>query len=241
METENTINDNIAVSLEVVWQDSFKKHDARMSELGTEGGHLDCLVRANVGELFQFKVRLPSGHWIPFQGVVTYDDYPVGFGFRFVNLNNDTRNIIRQTIAGKKNPMPEMAPSAPQPQIAAPLNPPVLVETQTPPREISGRILIAEDDLLTLRILSTIVISEHYAVVTAQDGREAFRILREESNFSAAIFDMNMPHLDGLDLINYMKTDDRLSRIPIGMVTAEQDPKIWNDSLAAGALSLIHI
>ena len=44
-----------------------------------------------------------------------------------------------------------------------------------------------------------------------------------------------MPHLDGMDLIHYMKTDDRLSHIPIGMITAEQDPKIWDDSLAAGA------
>ena len=53
--------------------------------------------------------------------------------------------------------------------------------------------------------------------------------------FCAAIFDMMMPHLLGMDLIHYMKTDARLSHIPIGMVTAEQDPKIWNDSVAAGA------
>jgi CheY-like chemotaxis protein len=32
-----------------------------------------------------------------------------------------------------------------------------------------------------------------------------------------------------------MKTDSRLSRIPIGMITAEQDPKIWDESVAAGA------
>ena len=46
---------------------------------------------------------------------------------------------------------------------------------------------------------------------------------------------MMMPHLDGLGLIRYAKTDSRLRHIPIGMITAEQDPKIWDDSVAAGA------
>lgn len=32
-----------------------------------------------------------------------------------------------------------------------------------------------------------------------------------------------------------MKTDARLGQIPIGMITAEQDPKIWDDSVSAGA------
>ena len=49
------------------------------------------------------------------------------------------------------------------------------------------------------------------------------------------MFDMNMPHLLGMDLIHFMKTDDRLRDIPVGMITAEQDPKIWDDSVAAGA------
>jgi len=43
-----------------------------------------------------------------------------------------------------------------------------------------------------------------------------------------------MPHLDGIDLLNYTKTNDRLRDIPIGMITAEQDSKVWGDSMAAG-------
>jgi CheY-like chemotaxis protein len=49
--------------------------------------------------------------------------------------------------------------------------------------------------------------------------------LQHDADFSAAVFDMMMPHLLGMDLIHYMKTDARLSHIPIGMITAEQDPK----------------
>jgi CheY-like chemotaxis protein len=46
---------------------------------------------------------------------------------------------------------------------------------------------------------------------------------------------MMMPHLQGLDLILYMKADERLRRIPVGMITAERNPKVWDDSIAAGA------
>lgn len=222
MHEQNNTNETAVVSLEVVWQDSSRKHDARMSELSLKGGHIDCISRASVGELVGFKLRLPSGHWVPFHGKVTYDDYPVGFGFEFIDLTDETRAIIKRVVNGKLNELSAAKPDAARP-----------ADRQT--AEKFSRILIAEDDMMTLRMLSAIVESLTYKVVTARDGREAFRILQQDSDFNAAVFDMNMPHLDGLDLINYMKTDDRLKGIPVGMVTAEQDPKIWDESIAAGA------
>jgi CheY-like chemotaxis protein len=89
---------------------------------------------------------------------------------------------------------------------------------------------------MTLRLVTVIAEAHGCEVISAVDGREAFRILQHDADFSAAIFDMMMPHLHGMDLIHYLKTDERLKRIPIGMITAEQDPKIWNESVAAGAL-----
>ena len=99
----------------------------------------------------------------------------------------------------------------------------------------SNRVLIADDDPMTLEVLRAIIETQGYEVISAADGREAFRVLQYDSDFNFAIFDMKMPHLDGLDLIQYMKTDTRLERIPIAMITAERDPKIWDDSVAAGA------
>ena len=89
--------------------------------------------------------------------------------------------------------------------------------------------------LLTLRMVTAIIETQGYDVVAVNDGREALQLLQQESMFSAAIFDMKMPHVQGLDLILYMKADERLRRIPVGMITAEQDPKVWDDSVTAGA------
>ena len=98
------------------------------------------------------------------------------------------------------------------------------------------RILVADDDPAILRLVSTILEKENFSVVTARDGREAYKILQTDSNFTAAILDVVMPHISGTELVRFMKTEDRLMRIPVMMMTAEQDPKLSTDSFSAGAV-----
>jgi two-component system response regulator MtrA len=98
------------------------------------------------------------------------------------------------------------------------------------------RILVADDDPAILRLVETILEKEKYSVVTARDGREAYKILQSDPHFTAAILDVVMPHISGTELVKYMKTDKRLTGIPVMMMTAEQDPKLSFDSFAAGAV-----
>lgn len=98
------------------------------------------------------------------------------------------------------------------------------------------RILVADDDPAILRLVTAIVQKEGYAVVAARDGREAYKILQADSDFIAGIFDVVMPHIQGPELVRYMKTEKRLMRIPVMMMTAEQNPKLSSDSFAAGAV-----
>jgi CheY-like chemotaxis protein len=98
----------------------------------------------------------------------------------------------------------------------------------------SNRILVAEDDAVIMRMVTAILEKEGYLVVPACDGREAFRILQADADFAAAIFDMHMPHLLGLDVISHMQTERRLRRIPV-MMTAEQDLTACSRFFAAGA------
>jgi two-component system, chemotaxis family, chemotaxis protein CheY len=101
------------------------------------------------------------------------------------------------------------------------------------------RVLVADDDPVMRLLLTKILKQQECEVVVATDGREAFRILQTDSRFSAAIFDMSMPYLEGLDLIRYMRTENRLIRIPIMMITAEQDLKLMTDSFSAGATAFL--
>jgi CheY-like chemotaxis protein len=98
------------------------------------------------------------------------------------------------------------------------------------------RMLVADDDPAILRLITTILEKENFNVVMARDGREAYKILQSDPNFTAAILDVVMPHISGPELVRYMKSEERLKRIPVMMMTAEQDPKLSSDSFSAGAI-----
>ncbi|HEU4597453.1 MAG TPA: response regulator [Pyrinomonadaceae bacterium] len=98
------------------------------------------------------------------------------------------------------------------------------------------RILVADDDPAILRLVTAIVEKEGYAVEPARDGREAYKLLQAGNDFVACVFDVMMPHIQGPELVRYMKTEKRLMRIPVMMMTAEQNPKLSSDSFAAGAV-----
>jgi CheY-like chemotaxis protein len=98
------------------------------------------------------------------------------------------------------------------------------------------RILVADDDPAILRLVTAIVEKEGYKVVPARDGKEAYKILQSDSEFIAGIFDVVMPHIQGPELVRYMKTEKRLMKIPVMMMTAEQNPKLSSDSFSAGAV-----
>jgi CheY-like chemotaxis protein len=98
------------------------------------------------------------------------------------------------------------------------------------------RILVADDDPAILRLVQTILEKDNYTVVIAKDGREAYKLLQRDTDFIAAVLDVVMPHISGPELVRYMKTEKRLMKIPVMMMTAEQDPKLSSDSFAAGAV-----
>lgn len=216
--------EQVNVSLDVVWHGRSGKYDARLSEISLEGCFIASMGQETLGETINFKVHLPSGPWITLEGEVIHQEYPIGFEVRFNNLAEVNRRLLVQVIAAHGGKQAQQILKEQTAQAPAQV-----------PRTGKRRVLVADDDAMTLRMVTVIAETQGYEVVSAADGREAFRILQQDTDFSAAIFDMMMPHLHGMDLIHYMKTDARLSHIPIGMITAEQDPKIWDESVAAGA------
>jgi CheY-like chemotaxis protein len=97
------------------------------------------------------------------------------------------------------------------------------------------RILVADDDPVIRLLVTSIVKKEGYTPVVVEDGREAYRVLQSDADFGAAIFDMMMPHLEGMDVIRHMRTERRLMRIPVMLITSERDFGLLTESFAAGA------
>ena len=102
-----------------------------------------------------------------------------------------------------------------------------------------AKILVADDDPAILRLVKAILEKEGYEVITARDGKEAYKMLQTGEPFVAAIFDVVMPYIQGTELVRYMQSEKRLMKIPVIMMTAEQNSRLSSDSFAAGAVAFL--
>lgn len=84
------------------------------------------------------------------------------------------------------------------------------------------RLLVVDDEPFNLEIIAEHLEGDHYDIVTAADGEEAWRILKEASgdDFDALILDRMMPRLDGLELLKRVKQEVRFRHLPVIMQTA---------------------
>ncbi|MGC2236534.1 MAG: response regulator [Pyrinomonadaceae bacterium] len=101
------------------------------------------------------------------------------------------------------------------------------------------QILVADDDPAILRLVKAIVEKEGYAVISARDGKEAYKILQSGEPFVAAIFDVVMPYIQGTELAKHMQSEKRLMKIPVIIMTAEQNPRLSGESFSSGAVAFL--
>ena len=81
-------------------------------------------------------------------------------------------------------------------------------------------ILLAEDEPIQRRQLARVLNNEGYVVLQASTGREAIRILNEQS-VDIVLTDLKMPELDGVSLLNYIKAN--FSQVLVAIITAHPD------------------
>lgn len=83
-----------------------------------------------------------------------------------------------------------------------------------------AKILIADDDPDFVEVMRTILASEGYDVVSAKDGDEALRIMREDG-VDVILLDIMMASiLDGVSVAHEMQRDAALKRIPIVIISS---------------------
>jgi signal transduction histidine kinase/CheY-like chemotaxis protein len=87
-----------------------------------------------------------------------------------------------------------------------------------------GRVLVIDDDPASLEMLRRLLAGEGYAVAVAEDGFSGLRLARE-SRPDVIILDVLMPRLDGWSVLEQLKSDRELRRIPVVMVTFVDEPR----------------
>lgn len=97
------------------------------------------------------------------------------------------------------------------------------------------RILIAEDDPVSSRILCATLVKWGHEVVATSNGREAWAALREEGAPSLAILDWMMPEMDGLEVCRNVRRLETASSIYLILLTARSLKEDVIEGLEAGA------
>ncbi|MFQ3573143.1 MAG: response regulator [Thermodesulfovibrionales bacterium] len=95
------------------------------------------------------------------------------------------------------------------------------------------KILVVDDDKTTRKLLSLYLKSKGHEVVTAENGLEALEKLGTE-NVNLVVTDMNMPYMDGIELVKNIRSEETVSHIPIIMVTTEADEEEKKRAFDAG-------
>lgn len=94
------------------------------------------------------------------------------------------------------------------------------------------RILVVDDDPESRIILMRFLSLSNYEVETVESGREAIEQLKS-SEFNLVLTDMVMPEVDGLELLNIVKS--YYPHVPVIMVTGRASIECKNEALEKGA------
>jgi CheY-like chemotaxis protein len=99
-------------------------------------------------------------------------------------------------------------------------------------------LLIAEDNLDNLALLSDYLGRKGFRLITATDGREALRLATSERP-DVVLMDIQLPEIDGLEAITRMRCDPHLAATPIIALTALAMVGDRERCLEAGATSYL--
>jgi two-component system chemotaxis response regulator CheY len=100
---------------------------------------------------------------------------------------------------------------------------------------VPKKILIAEDSS-TMRslIVSTIIAIGDFEIVEAANGFEALRILPREK-VDLVITDINMPDINGLELVSFIKSNENYRSTPLFIISTEGSERDRAKGLSLGA------
>ncbi|MBI4714877.1 MAG: response regulator [Nitrospirae bacterium] len=99
-------------------------------------------------------------------------------------------------------------------------------------------ILIVDDCGTTRKIISHYLRSSGYGTVQAANGLEAVEKVSTGS-VDFIITDMNMPQMDGLELVKWVRENVQFGQIPIVMLTTEADESRKMRAISAGVSAFL--
>lgn len=102
----------------------------------------------------------------------------------------------------------------------------------------SNHHVLAVDDNRMTRLKMARALQDEYGVSQAQGGQEALSLLRSKP-FHLVLLDIEMPDMDGFEVLRQMKEDPSLRDIPVIVVSGMEDKASFERCLEIGAVDYV--
>ena len=89
---------------------------------------------------------------------------------------------------------------------------------------MSKKVLIIDDEVNTVKVVTSRLKANQYEVIAANDGEDGLKKLKNERP-DLIILDIMMPKIDGYTFLRTIKTDGSLPKIPVIVLTAKDKMK----------------
>lgn len=103
----------------------------------------------------------------------------------------------------------------------------------------TGVILVVDDDKINRIMLSNQLMMEGHTVLAAASGREAIELLAQQS-IDVVLLDLLMPEIDGFQVLEHMKAQERLRHLPVIIISALDEMGSVVRSIQMGATDHLH-
>src|SRR5579859_2399922 len=97
------------------------------------------------------------------------------------------------------------------------------------------KILIVDDSKTVRDHVRGILEAAGYDVAEATDGKEGLDRLRQQPDFAMVICDVQMPNMTGIAMVEQLKADGLIAKLPVIMLTTEAQVTLITRAKAAGA------
>lgn len=97
------------------------------------------------------------------------------------------------------------------------------------------QILIVDDSSTMRQQVSQALLDAGFEVIEARDGHEGLEAIKKTNDLAMVICDVNMPHMDGIEMVTLAKQDGQNAELPIVMLTTEGQPALIRKAKEAGA------
>jgi two-component system chemotaxis response regulator CheY len=102
------------------------------------------------------------------------------------------------------------------------------------------RLLTVDDSAIIRKIIRNVTDLLEYSLEEASNGKEALSVVeRFNGNIDLILLDWNMPEMNGYEVLEKLKADQRYKNIPVMMVTTEGEKKNIVKAIKAGAVQYV--